>query len=201
VAENFLKIKKVVRSIRPELICWIDEMVRSIPGRAGSLFRRIWLRHRLSSLGDDAFFETGVAVGGGKNISIGHRFSVMRNSSLYAYRGALQIGDRVAVNSNVIIDACENGFIEIGDDVLIGPNVVLRASNHVFESREKLINEQGHTGGKIVVQNDVWIASNVVTSNVTIGAHSVVAACSVVTHDVEAWTVVGGVPARLIKRR
>jgi galactoside O-acetyltransferase len=79
--------------------------------------------------------------------------------------------------------------------------VVLRASNHVFESREKLINEQGHGGG-IIVQNDVWIASNVVVvPNVTIGEHSVVAACSLVSHDVEPWSVVGGVPAKLIKRR
>lgn len=198
----FLKIRKVVRSIKPELLGWAEGIIRYIPGRSGSLLRCIWFRSHLANLGDNPSFETGIVVGGCKNISIGHRFSVMRNSSLWAYRGSLQIGNRVSVNTNVIIDACDNGFIKIGDDVLIGPNVVLRASNHVFDSKEKLINEQGHTGGKIVVQKDVWIASNaVVVSGVTIGAHSVVAAGSVVTKDVEPWTVVGGVPAITIKRR
>ncbi len=165
-----MKIKKVVHSIKPELVRWFDAMMRCIPGRGGSLLRVLRLRYQLASLGDDATFETGVVVGGGENIIIGHLFSIMRNCSLWAYRGVLQIGDRVSVNTNVIIDACDDGFVQIGDDVLIGPNVVLRASNHVFESREKLINEQGHTGGKIIIQNDVWIASNVVVvPNVTIG--------------------------------
>jgi acetyltransferase-like isoleucine patch superfamily enzyme len=106
-----LKVRKVVRSIKPELVRWFDEMIRCIPGGAGYLLRVFRLRYQLASLGGDATFQTGVIVGGGKNISIGHRFSIMRNCSLWAYRGVLQIGDRVSVNSNVIIDACDDGFI------------------------------------------------------------------------------------------
>jgi len=147
-------------------------------------------------------FEIGARLVCAKNISIGHRFSLMRYSALYACDGTLQIGDRVSINSNVLLDASENGRIIIGSDVLIGPNVVLRASNHVFKDKDRPINQQGHTGGYILVQDDVWIGANVVVvPNVTIGAHAVVAAGAVVTSDVEPWTVVGGVPARVILRR
>jgi len=126
----------------------------------------------------------------------------MRYSALDARNGTLQIGDRVSINSNVLLDASDNGRIIIGSDVLIGPNVVLRASNHVFKDKDRPINQQGHTGGYILVQDDVWIGANVVVvPNVTIGAHAVVAAGAVVTSDVEPWTVVGGVPARVISRR
>lgn len=126
----------------------------------------------------------------------------MSNSCPWALRGKIEIGDRVSMNSNVVVDACDDGFIKIGNDVLIGPNVVIRASNHVYSPPYRPINQQGHTGGAIIVQDDVWIASNVVVvPNVTIGAHSVISSCSLVSHDVEPWTVVGGVSATVIKRR
>jgi len=144
----------------------------------------------------------GILITGGKNISIGDNFLLMNRSRLYGHDGRLEIGDRVAVNENVTIAASDDGLIRIGSDVLIGPNVVIRASNHVFKSKDKPINQQGHTGGKITIEDDVWIGSNVVIlPDVTIGAHSVVAAGAVVTHAVEPWTVVGGVPARVISKR
>jgi len=181
---------------------WLDEFVRYCPGAAGLVLRRIWLRRRLSALGQYARFGIGTMVVGGRNISIGSHFSLLRNSGLYAENGKLRIGDRVSINTNVTIDACDDGQIVIGDDVLIGPNVVLRASGHVFSDLGKPINQQGHTGGSIVLEDDVWLGANVVVvPNVTIAAHSVVAAGAVVTHNVEAGTVVGGVPARSMSRR
>jgi acetyltransferase-like isoleucine patch superfamily enzyme len=108
----------------------------------------------------------------------------------------------VSINSRVSIDASRGGRIIIGNDVLIGQNVVLRASNHLFSATDAAIVSQGHTGGEIVVEDDVWIGANVViVPGVTIGAHAVVAAGAVVTHHVNAWTVVGGVPARVISHR
>jgi galactoside O-acetyltransferase len=138
---------------------------------------------------------------GAKRIRIGDDFAMDEDGTISAEGGRLSIGNRVSINRNVFIDA-SGGRIEIGDDVLIGPNVVLRASDHVFESASIPINRQGHRGDVIVVGDDVWIAANVVvTSGVTIGAHSLVAAGAVVTNDVEPWSLVGGVPARLIRKR
>jgi galactoside O-acetyltransferase len=188
--------------LKDELNDWIEGFVNCVPGRTGSILRRAWFSRRLAELGPGSVFEGRVRIGGCKNIRIGRSFSVMSNSSLWAWRGHIEIGDRVSMNSNVIVDACDDGVIRIGNDVLIGPNVVMRASNHVYKSPDRPINRQGHTGGTIVVRDDVWIASNVViVPGVTIGEHSVISACSLVSHDVEPWTVVGGVPAAVIKRR
>jgi galactoside O-acetyltransferase len=91
-------------------------------------------------------------------------------------------------------------LIEIGNDVLIGPNVVFRASNHNYNDKNTLIRLQGHTGGRIVIEDDVWIASNVVIlPNVRVGKGAVIAAGAVVNKDVPSYSLAGGVPAQIIK--
>ncbi len=127
----------------------------------------------------------------------------MRNGSLYANDGGeIVIGDNVSINSNVIIDAADSGKIFIGDNVLIGPNVVLRASDHSHARIDIPIRNQGHTGGKIEIKEDVWIGANVVVMRDTcIGEHSVIAAGGIITKDVEPYSVYGNIPARLIKKR
>jgi galactoside O-acetyltransferase len=127
----------------------------------------------------------------------------MARSYLNAYNGGLiKVGNRVNVNTNVRIDAAEKGEIIIGNDVLIGPNVVIRASNHVYDRLDIPIREQGHSGGRIVIEDDVWIGANaVITPNVTIGKGAVVAAGAVVVHNVDPYDIVGGVPAKTIANR
>ena len=79
--------------------------------------------------------------------------------------------------------------------------VQLIAVNHVFDNPTRPFVEQGITAQGITIENDVWIGSGaVVTGGVTIGRGSVVAAWAVVTRDVPPFTVVGGVPARVIRK-
>ena len=86
--------------------------------------------------------------------------------------------------------------------MLIAQNVVLRASDHEFKSIEVPIIKQGHTGADILICDDCWIGANaVITRNVTIGKHSIVAAGAVVTKDVKPFSIVAGIPARCIKKR
>ncbi|MEZ5393128.1 MAG: acyltransferase [Bryobacterales bacterium] len=78
--------------------------------------------------------------------------------------------------------------------------VQIVAVNHVFQDPNRPFVEQGITAEGVVIEDDVWIGSGaVITDGITVGRGSVVAAGAVVTKDVPPHTVVGGVPARVIR--
>jgi acetyltransferase-like isoleucine patch superfamily enzyme len=80
---------------------------------------------------------------------------------------------------------------------MIGPNVSIITTGHPLESSQR---RAATIGKPIVIERGVWIAAGaIIIGGVTIGAHSVVAAGSVVTKDVPANTLVGGNPARVIR--
>ncbi len=106
----------------------------------------------------------------------------------------ITIGKDVFINSGCHFQ--DQGGIEIGDGALIGHNVVLATINHDLNPKE---NRKNHYA-PIKISAHVWIGSNAtVLPGVTIGDYAVVAAGAVVTRDVPAMTVVGGVPARVLK--
>ena len=106
----------------------------------------------------------------------------------------ITIGKDVFINSGCHFQ--DQGGIEIGDGALIGHNVVLATINHDLNPKE---NRKNHYAA-IKIGAHVWIGSNAtVLPGVTIGDWAVVAAGAVVTRDVPALTVVGGVPARVLK--
>ena len=107
--------------------------------------------------------------------------------------GILEIGNSVKLNRQVYLNACVGGRIVLGNDVLVGSNSVLRASDHIIENSDKPISQQGSAGGEIIIEDDVWLASNVVVvSGVRVGKGSVAAAGAGLTRDVQPYTVVGG---------
>ena len=106
----------------------------------------------------------------------------------------ITIGKDVFINSGCHFQ--DQGGIEIGDGALIGHNVVLATINHDLNPKE---NRKNHYAA-IKIGAHVWIGSNAtVLPGVTIGDYAVVAAGAVVTRDVPAMTVVGGVHARVLK--
>jgi acetyltransferase-like isoleucine patch superfamily enzyme len=156
-------------------------------------------------LGRGVYLDEGVylhACPGG--IDIGEGTLVMHHAELHVYnfRGLPQAGIRVGQQCligefNVLRG---QGGITIGDRVYTSPHVQLAAVDHVFSDPDRPFVEQGITAKGIVVEDDVWIgAAAVITDGVRIGRGAVVAAGAVVTKDVPAHTVVGGVPARPIK--
>jgi galactoside O-acetyltransferase len=181
---------------------WVERVV-GLPGWVALRVRRAWFARRFASLGPGASLGADLHVISPGRIRIGSGFSCWRQCTLAACDdGAIEVGDRVSLNSNVYLNACKGGRIVLGNDVLIGPNVVLRTSDHAFADPDRPIRTQGHIGGEIVIEDDVWIASNVtVVGGVRIGHGAVVAGGAAVVSDVEPMTVVGGVPARVLKRR
>ena len=111
--------------------------------------------------------------------------------------GDLIIGDNTLVGmSNVLI-----GPVTIGNNVILAQNVVISGLNHAYKDINLPIKDQPVTTSMITIEDDCWIAANVViTAGVSIGRHSVVAAGSVVTKDVPPFSVAAGNPARVIKQ-
>lgn len=110
--------------------------------------------------------------------------------------GDVTIGDytRIGIHCTVIGPVC------IGDHVNLAQGITVTALNHNFEDSSKRIDEQGVATKPVVIGDDVWIGANaVILPGVTIGKHCVVAAGAVVTKDVPDNTLVGGVPAKVIK--
>lgn len=108
---------------------------------------------------------------------------------------SLRVGRNVFINHGCTIS--DIGGVDIGDDVLIAPNVSLLSSGHPVEPLERI---RRVTAAPIVVGRNVWIgAGATVLQGVTVGDDSVIAAGAVVAHDVPPATLVGGVPARVIR--
>ena len=109
-------------------------------------------------------------------------------------------GKNITVGEGVFINACchfqDHGGVIIGDGCQIGHNVVFATLNHGLAQEDR----QTTYPAPIVLGKDVWIGSNAtILQGVTIGDNAVVGAGAVVMKDVEANTIVGGVPARFIK--
>lgn len=139
-------------------------------------------------------------------ILIGNNVSILKNTIIECTGVIRNIGDGLVIGNNVGI--AQNCFIQvrgkviIGDNVIFGPNVSIFSENHIFSNLEIPINKQGESRIGVNIESGVWIGTrSVILDGVTIGANSIVAAGSVVNRDVLPNTIVGGVPAKLIKIR
>jgi acetyltransferase-like isoleucine patch superfamily enzyme len=172
-----------------------------------------------------AAIEAGVRLRFADQIRLGHQVYLDQGCYLHACPQGITIGDRTLVMHGAVLHVYNfrhlpHAFIRIGQDSLIGeynvlrgqggitigdrvytsPLVQLLAVNHVYADPTRPMVEQGITAQGIVVEDDVWIgAGAIVTDGVRIGQGAVIAAGAVVTRDVPAHTVVGGVPARPLR--
>lgn len=142
-----------------------------------------------------------------RGITLGDRVTVGRFASIRPsgnYGG--EIGEGLVVGDDSNIGAycyigC-SGFIQIGSNVMMSPRVSLYAENHNYADATRSMKEQGVTREYIVVEDDCWIASHaVVVAGVTIGRGSIIAAGTVVTKDVPPYSIVAGVPGRVVRSR
>ena len=131
------------------------------------------------------------------------RFALGQHSVVESYScinnavGDVVIGDhtRIGIHNTII------GPVTIGNHVNLAQGITVTALNHNFDDTTKRIDEQGIATKPVIISDDVWIGANaVILPGVTIGRHVVVAAGAVVTKDVPDNTIVGGVPATIIKK-
>lgn len=144
-----------------------------------SLFRTLIYRPFLKKCGKRVFICKQVTIMGPQNVELGNNVYIGKYATIAGQAG-----------------------VKIGNDTIINHDVNIISVNHVYEDSTKRIEEQGFAGGPIIIGDDVWIGTGaVILPNTKIGKGAVVGANAVVTKDVELYTVVAGVPAKLIKRR
>lgn len=104
----------------------------------------------------------------------------------------MTIGDNSYINGGQFAIG-KHSSIKIGNDCLISFAVHFRTVTHVYENKNALIREQGHTEKDIIVEDDVWVGYGAqIMAGVTLHTGCVVGAGAVVTHDVPPYAVVGG---------
>ncbi|MFE4350597.1 acyltransferase [Peribacillus butanolivorans] len=106
-------------------------------------------------------------------------------------------------NSGIGVNCTLDGPVTIGNDVMIGPNVEIYTRNHRHDRIDVPMNSQGdETYKEVIIGNDVWIGSRVIIlPGVTIGNGAILGAASVISKNVEPYTIVVGNPARKVKSR
>ena len=112
----------------------------------------------------------------------------------------LRVGDNVDIAKDVIITT--SGGVDIGERTLIGYRTQILSSNHTIPPIGQPFPISGDDHKKITIGKDVWIGANcIITAGVNIGDGAVICAGAVVTKNVKENTIVGGVPAKIIKYR
>lgn len=169
------------------------------------------LQTALKSLGCGAIIEYPIITLGLENISIGNNFISRKNLKLRAFTSFndqnftphIEIGNNVFIETDCHI-ACIN-HIKIGNNVLIASRVYI--SDHVHgvldysDIETPPIKRILISKGPVIIEDNVWVGEGaVILANVKVGRCSIVGANAVVTKDVPPYTVVAGIPAKVIKK-
>ena len=152
---------------------------------------------------DDNVSINALSVNGirlGDNVSIA-RDSILFCTGVIAQKGAgITIGNRTGIGARAFLAG--QGGITIGNDVITGPNIQVFSENHNFYDLSLTIKEQGVTKQAVFIGNNCWLGGGItILAGVTIGDGCVVAAGSVVNKSFPANSIIGGVPAKILKSR
>jgi maltose O-acetyltransferase len=109
---------------------------------------------------------------------------------------------RVGENSGVGYRCFLQGDITIGNDVMMGPEVIILTRSHRYDRIDIPMSKQGSSDCPVIIEDDVWIGTRaIILPGVRIGKGSIIGCAAVVTSDVAPFSIVGGVPARVIGKR
>lgn len=153
-------------------------------------FRRVWDRARMILL-RSAFKKHG-------------RHLIFDPDGLYTYRN-IEVGDDVSLGFNAVLLASDSRII-IGSKVMFGPSVTIVGGDHntsvVGEFMYDVKDKRPEDDRDVIIEDDVWVGTRaIILKGVRVGRGSIIAAGAVVNRDVPPYTIVGGVPARILGRR
>jgi acetyltransferase-like isoleucine patch superfamily enzyme len=184
-----------------EILHWIELPISYMPGFIGLKVRSKFYEWQFNNH-CKLMIGTGTEFISKKSIFFLGKIFIGRNSFFTADGGTILVENNSRFNVNVHINASCGGKISIGKECLIGPNVIMRTANHSFDRIDISIFSQGHKCADIIIEDDVWLGSNVVIlPGVKVGKGAVIGACSVVTKDIPSMAIAVGVPAKVIKFR
>ena len=174
--------------------------------------RYIMRKGRRTSIHYTARLRKKKAITLGSGVKIKHHamlkgeITIGDNTNIYPYAVLKTRSSKIVIGMNCHVHEfsilLSIGGIKVGDNVRIAHHVSLIASTHHFEKTDVPISQQGMYGRGITVENDVLIGAGAkVLDGITIGKGAVVGAGSVVVEDVPSYTIVAGIPAKLIRNR
>ena len=141
---------------------------------------KILVKRNIGCVGDNVQIRPYVTIVNGNNVNLGNNVVLRPGTQLHSGK-----------NSKIIIE----------NNVLIAPDVFITVNNHNYSDINKPIIQQGGTEEEVVIKEGSWIGRGAtILKGVTIGKNSIVGAGAVVTKDVPDYCIVGGVPAKIIKK-
>lgn len=193
----------------PKIKGWLFKNIFSPPNlKIGTRFQcdtfpRVQITDNASiQIGDNVTFRRDVELRAHQNsqLKIGRQCQIDRGVRILSTNSSrIKIGDRTKVGLYTVINGGDS--VSVGSNCLISGFVYLQTSMHRHE-REKFIQNQGYDHASIFLGEDVWIGTHaVIMPGTTLNDGVVVGSNAVVTKSVQAGEIVGGVPARVLKKR
>lgn len=185
---------------------WIAKHLFRETGKGLILGRGLIVRHpKKISFGDNVAIDDYVLLDGGgsgeQGVHLGNGVIISRNCVVQGKTGHLVLGDRVDVGCNTVFSSVAG--ISIGDSTIIAGNCYLGGGRYYHGDREVAIMDQGgYSRGPLTIGEHSWVgAGATILDGVSVGRGVIVGAGSVVTKDVEDFSIIAGVPAKVIGSR
>ena len=146
----------------------------------------------------NALSKSGIKIG--NNVTIKKNTIIECTGVIRDLGEGLIIGNNVGISQNCFIQV--RGNVEIGSNVMFGPNVSIFSENHGYSSIDIPMIAQESSRSGVQIQDDVWIGTRAtILDGVTVGKGSIIAAGAVVNQNIPPYSIVGGVPAKIIRSR